>query len=140
MLNTKIKISLLGSTGSIGTQVLNVVRRHSDKFVITALAANSNSSLFLTQIKEFLPEFAGLSDTCAAENIEKEIPVCTAFEKGENVLETASLFNNADIIFVAVSGFVGIKAVINAINNKNTPIPFKLFFNIRPPHNNYTTI
>jgi 1-deoxy-D-xylulose-5-phosphate reductoisomerase len=113
-----IKISLLGSTGSIGTQVLDVVRRHSDKFIVSAIAANRNSSIFLSQIKEFKPAYAGLSDLKAAEEIEKLIPEGVYFEKGSNVLETASLIDDADIIFVAVSGFVGIKAVINAINNK----------------------
>jgi len=113
-----IKISLLGSTGSIGVQVLNVVRRHSDKFKVTAIAAGKNSRIFLSQIKEFMPTYAGLSDTKSAEEIENEIPDGVIFEKGDNVLNTASLFDDADIIFVAVSGFVGINAVINAINNK----------------------
>lgn len=113
-----IKISLLGSTGSIGVQVLNVVRRHSDKFKVTAIAANKNSRIFLSQIKEFMPDYAGLYDKTSAEEIEKEIPSGISFEKGENVLNAASLFDDADIIFVAVSGFVGINAVINAIKNK----------------------
>ena len=48
-------IALIGSTGSIGRQTLNVVRRHPDKFNIVSLAAGNNSRLFAEQVKEFHP-------------------------------------------------------------------------------------
>ena len=55
-------IALIGSTGSIGRQVLSVVRRHSDKYKIESLVANSSKELFLQQVKEFRPKFAALVD------------------------------------------------------------------------------
>ena len=51
------RISILGSTGSIGTQTLDVVRAHPDKLKIVGLAANSNYKLLLNQIEEFKPQF-----------------------------------------------------------------------------------
>ncbi len=51
------KISILGSTGSIGKQTLDVVREHSDKFEIVAISANSNIELLLEQIVEFKPKY-----------------------------------------------------------------------------------
>ena len=54
----KQKLAILGSTGSIGTQVLEVVRQHKDAFEIVALTANGNWELLAEQIKEFAPKFA----------------------------------------------------------------------------------
>ena len=55
-------IALIGSTGSIGRQVLSVVRRHPDKYRIESLVANSSAELFLQQVKEFKPKYAALVD------------------------------------------------------------------------------
>ena len=51
-------ISLIGSTGSIGTQVLAVVRRYPQRFQIKSMVANGNAELFLQQVAEFKPEYA----------------------------------------------------------------------------------
>ena len=55
------KISLIGSTGSIGKQLIEIVKRHSDKFKIIALVANSESEEFERQKKELAPEFSALA-------------------------------------------------------------------------------
>jgi 1-deoxy-D-xylulose-5-phosphate reductoisomerase len=54
------RISLLGSTGSIGTQTLDVVRKHPDRFRVVALAAGSNAELLAAQVDEFRPAVAVL--------------------------------------------------------------------------------
>ena len=59
------QIAILGSTGSIGTQTLDVIRRNSSEFQVTVLAANSNDELLEKQIHEFNPRFAVLSDESA---------------------------------------------------------------------------
>ena len=59
------KIALLGSTGSIGVQVLNVVSRHPDLFSIVSLAAGSNARLFSHQVKTFRPTVAALASQTA---------------------------------------------------------------------------
>ncbi len=111
-----IKISLLGSTGSIGRQVLSVVRRYPDKFKIISLAAGSNAVLFSEQINEFKPKIACLSNP---ENLSaiRELPKETQVYYGENALLHA-VDEDADIVFDAVMGYAGLKAVKYAIELK----------------------
>ena len=67
------KISILGSTGSIGTQALDVVRNLPNEFKICALAANSNVELFAAQIEEFQPELAVLADEDAYKKLKEKL-------------------------------------------------------------------
>ena len=62
-------IALLGSTGSIGTQTLDVVRANPELFHMTVLAANTSDALLEQQIKEFSPELAVLADPAAAKRM-----------------------------------------------------------------------
>ena len=62
-------VALIGSTGSIGVQVVNAVRRHPNTFKIVALVANTRSKEFERQVKEFAPELSAV----ASENPAKEI-------------------------------------------------------------------
>ena len=106
------KIALIGSTGSIGRQVLNVVRRHSDRFKIVSLAAGSNTRLLSEQIREFKPEIA-----TSAENDSEFaglIPQGVDFYSGENAF-TDAITSDADIVVIALVGFKGIIAVLDAI-------------------------
>ena len=66
-------ISLIGSTGSIGTQVCSVVRRHSDKFKLESLVANTSAETFLRQVQEFKPKYAVLVDETAGKKIANQI-------------------------------------------------------------------
>ena len=63
------KIAVLGSTGSIGRQTLEVVRNHPDKFKVVSLSAGGNAELLEKQINEFKPEVAGLTDANFAQRI-----------------------------------------------------------------------
>ncbi len=111
-----IKIALLGSTGSIGRQVLNVVDRYPEKFKIVSLAAGSNAALFCEQINKYKPEVATLSNPEKAVEI-TSIPKETTVYYGENALLHA-VIDSADIVFAAVMGFSGLKAVKLAIEMK----------------------
>ncbi len=91
------KISLIGSTGSIGKQLIETVKRNPDKFRITALVANGESAEFERQKKELSPEFAVL-----------------ASKDKEGALACASLAD-ADIIFNAAGGFAGLEYSLNAV-------------------------
>ena len=101
----KKKISILGSTGSIGRQALEVIEKLQDKFEIIALTAGSNIELLNEQIKKFKPKYA------YAEKI-NEI-------EGAKPLSLEEICSNKenDIILVAVSGRIGLKPTITAINN-----------------------
>lgn len=109
------KIALLGSTGSIGKQVLEVVDKYPERFKITALAANRDYKGLEAQIWRYKPDIAALSDAKAAQKI-TSFPKETAFYYGENALCHAALAD-ADVVFVAVTGFAGLKAVVTAIEN-----------------------
>ena len=68
-----IKIALLGSTGSIGRQVLNVVDRYPDKFKIVSMSAGSNAVLFNEQINKYKPKIASLYDVQNLKDIKEEL-------------------------------------------------------------------
>ena len=104
------KIALIGSTGSIGKQTLSVVRRYPDKFKIVSLAAGNNVGEFLKQVEEFKPLVATLSATPN----ELNLPNGVEFFGGEDSFKNA-IINEADIVVVALVGFKGIIAVLDAI-------------------------
>ena len=109
-----IKISLIGSTGSIGRQVVDVALRHKDKFKIITLAAGGNAKLLEEQVNLLHPEVIALADPEKACEI-KELPKGTALYTGENaVLHAVS--EKSDIVFVAVSGFAGLKPTLEGIS------------------------
>lgn len=109
-----IKISLIGCTGSIGRQVVDVALRHKDKFKIITLAAGGNAKLLEEQANLLRPEVIALADPEKACEI-KELPKGTALYTGENaVLHAVS--EKSDIVFVAVSGFAGLKPTLEGIS------------------------
>ena len=109
-------ISLIGSTGSIGRQVCSVVRRHSDKFKIESIVANSSADLFLAQVKEFMPKYAALADEEAGKRIALEIPDGVTFAYGEKAAEEGVAYG--DVAFIAATGFAGLKYSLKATELK----------------------
>ncbi len=114
----KKKIALLGSTGSIGRQVLNCVDRFSDRYEIISLAANENASLLQEQANKYKPKVMALSNGSVAHKI-TSVPSNCQFYFGENASSHAVL-EEADIVFVAIMGFAGLKCVLEAIRLKKT--------------------
>lgn len=112
------KIALIGSTGSIGRQVLNCVDRHRDKFEIVSLTAGSNAKLLSEQIQKYKPRIAGLENTEMAVKI-GALPNNTCLYTGENAM-LHGVCEDADIVVVSVVGFCGLKAVIRAIEMQKT--------------------
>lgn len=110
------KISLIGSTGSIGRQVCSVVRRHSDKFQIESLVANSSGDLFLQQVHEFMPKYAALVNEEEGKKIINQIPNGVCFAYGEQAAMQAVCFG--DVAFIAATGFAGLKYSLKAIDEK----------------------
>ncbi len=102
------RIALIGSTGSIGKQTLNVARRHSDKFQIVALAGGTNQKEFIEQVKEFKPKVATLVSECDG------LPQSTEYFFGENAF-TNAIISEADIVVISLVGFKGIIAVLDAV-------------------------
>ena len=111
-----INLALLGSTGSIGTQTLEIARMYPEKINITSLAAGSNAELLLKQIIEFKPEFAYIKNRDAYFAIKDKIPPETHLITGENGLERVA--QTGDTVLVAVVGIAGLPAVMAALKAK----------------------
>lgn len=109
-------ISILGSTGSIGTQTLDIVRDNDD-INVCALAAGSNIDLLEKQIREFKPKVVSVWDSDKAEELKKRVrDTDVDIYTGMNGLITAATVGSADIVVLAVVGMVGIRPAIAAIN------------------------
>ena len=105
-------IALIGSTGSIGKQTLEVVRRNPEKLKIVSLSAGENIQLFLSQVKEFKPKIATLKKKIDIDLSEyKE----TEFFFGEDAYKNA-IGSFADIALVSLVGYEGIIAVLDCID------------------------
>lgn len=106
-------ISLIGSTGSIGQQVLSVVRRHSNQYQIESIVANSSAELFLAQVKEFQPKYAALVDESAGRAVARQIPAGVKFGYGKQAALDAIAYG--EVAFVAATGFAGLEYSLAAI-------------------------
>ena len=106
-------ISLIGSTGSIGTQVLAVVRRYPQRFQVKSMVANSNAELFLQQVAEFKPAYAALVNEQAAKSIAHRIPEGVRFAYGTQAALDAVEYG--EVAFVAATGFAGLAYSLRAI-------------------------
>ena len=107
------KLAILGSTGSIGTQALDVAARHSDRFAVTALVAHSSSEKLFEQVREFHPKIAALS--VEPKEIPADIKNSCQWMFGENVLLDVVHACDADDVLVSVVGVVGLAAVMETL-------------------------
>lgn len=113
------KIALIGSTGSIGRQTLDVVKNHPDKFKIVSLAAMSSGELYEKQVRSFRPAYAAL-ESVAAFNAISRLPKDVDCRCGEENAIGAASFEDADIVVNAVGGFAGLKYSIAALEAGKT--------------------
>ena len=115
----KKQIAILGSTGSIGTQALEVINEHSDLFEVEVLTANNNSALLIEQAKKFKPNTVVITN----EDKYKEVDAAL-FDLGIKVfagaqsLEEVVEGENIDIVLTALVGYSGLKPTIRAIKAK----------------------
>ena len=107
-------ITILGSTGSIGTNALEVIRQKRDEFNVVALSGHTNYKLVMEQIKEFNPKYVSIGTEEGFETIKKEFPEVNLFFGREGLKKLGEL-EETDIILTAVSGVIGIEATVEAI-------------------------
>ena len=108
-------IAVLGSTGSIGTQTLEIIRNNKDMNVIS-LAARSNISLLQKQIEEFSPNVVCVFDEKKAKELRENIKGAkTKIVAGMEGLIECAIISEADIVVAAVVGMIGIRPVMEAI-------------------------
>jgi len=111
----KKKIFILGSTGSIGLNTLDVIRKFPDNFSVEALTAKSNIELLEEQILEFSPRIVVVRNEKAAEEIQKRLPNKFDLFIGDDGLIEATRVGDYDILLSALVGFAGLKPTIEGI-------------------------
>ncbi len=112
-----MKITLLGSTGSIGTNALKVIERYPENYEVVGLAADKNVDAFAGQIKKFKPHIACLTDEQAAETLKAAIGDTASVEivSGSDGLNHVAGLPAADIVIAAISGAAGLLPAISAV-------------------------
>ena len=110
------KIVLLGSTGSIGTQTLDVVRNNKEELTVVGIAANSSVDKVEEQVREFHPKYVAMFDEGAAKKLQEKISDLgiKVLSGMEGLLEIVSV-PEADTVLTAVVGMIGIQPTIKAI-------------------------
>jgi 1-deoxy-D-xylulose-5-phosphate reductoisomerase len=115
-------LSILGSTGSIGTQTLDIVRKFPEDFKISALSCNSNIELLKKQIDEFKPKIVAVFDEEKADELKADIPI---YKGMDGLLKVASL-GEIHTVINSLVGSIGVKPTLKAIENlKNVALANK---------------
>lgn len=111
------RLTILGSTGSIGTQTLDVVRQNPQDFEIAALAAGENVKRMREQVEEFHPRLVVMKDEETAAELEKILPegISCQILYGMKGVATAATLPEADTVVAAMVGMIGLRPVICAI-------------------------
>ena len=108
-------LAILGSTGSIGTQTLDVVRAHPERFRVTALAAHKSDGQIEEQIREFSPAIAVLTDEEAAVRLRARYHGATEILSGAEGLLAVAVLPTADTVVTSLMGFAGLAPTLAAI-------------------------
>lgn len=116
------RVVILGSTGSIGTQALDVIRHTHDRFQVVGLAAASNHELLVGQIREFMPPVVAVSDETAANELHAGLAGLRSVEMvvGAEAAEQLARELDADIVLNAMVGAVGLPPTLAALQSGKT--------------------
>jgi 1-deoxy-D-xylulose-5-phosphate reductoisomerase len=120
MMSTK-RIAIFGSTGSVGTQALEVIAAHPDKFSVEILTAHTNDELLIKQSLQFRPNIAVIGDERKYHKV-KEALAQTEVKvfAGENALDDVAAMDCYDIMIAAIVGFAGLTPTLSALENGKT--------------------
>jgi len=110
------KVSILGATGSIGLNTIEVISRHPDKYKIFALSANKSWQKMLLLCKTHMPTYAVLIDPDAAESLRKTAPEGVTVLSGENALIEIASHKEVDYVMAAVVGSAGMASTLAAVD------------------------
>ncbi len=117
----KKRIAILGSTGSIGKQALEIIRIFPEKFSAEILTADSNANLLIQQALEFMPNAVVITNDTYYQRVKSalephDIKVYAGHESLEQIVES----ENIDMVLTAIVGFAGLRPTLNAIRYKKT--------------------
>jgi 1-deoxy-D-xylulose-5-phosphate reductoisomerase len=107
-------VAILGSTGSIGKNALEVIAQLQDKFKLVALAAGSNARLFSEQINRFRPPLAAMMDETKSSFLKKDVTVDAKLSFGREAIDEAADCG-ADIVVMAISGSAALRPTLRAL-------------------------
>jgi 1-deoxy-D-xylulose-5-phosphate reductoisomerase len=110
------RVAVIGSTGSIGTQTLEVLRAASDRFAVSALGAARSVDLLAAQANEFRPEVVAIADNTLAGRLSELLAPGIELRAGPEAL--SSLVENGDIVLNAVVGFAGLGVTVAALSGR----------------------
>lgn len=115
---TTKRIAILGSTGSIGTQALNVIRRHRDRFAVEVLCAGSNADLLIQQALEFDPNAVAIADEGKYAQVSEALqPRGIKVYAGEGAIADLMEMVTVDLVLAAIVGFAGLRPTLRAIEH-----------------------
>jgi 1-deoxy-D-xylulose-5-phosphate reductoisomerase len=109
------RLAILGSTGSIGTSTLDVVRSFPERFRVTALAAGSNVELLRAQVEECRPEIVAVKDEATARLLEPELPAGSSLLHGAEGRRAVATHGDVDIVVSALVGALGLEPTYAAV-------------------------
>lgn len=117
---SKKRIAILGSTGSIGTQTLNVIRRHPDRFAVEVLCAGSNADLLIAQAKEFDPNAVAISDVSQYQKVKEALdPLMIKVFAGDEAIADLMEMTTIDLVVAAIVGYKGLVPTLRAIEHRH---------------------
>jgi 1-deoxy-D-xylulose-5-phosphate reductoisomerase len=111
-------ISLLGSTGSIGTQTLDIVQQHPDQFRIVGLASGRNGTLLAEQIRQFQPQIAAICDPAQLEYVKEaiaDLPTQPILLSGEEGIVEVARYGDSEAVVTGIVGCAGLLPTLAAI-------------------------
>ena len=114
------RLAILGSTGSIGVQALDVVQRFPDRFEVVGLAAARNVPLLLDQIRRYRPRLAAVADASAAKAVREAAPRGIEVLEGDTGAIAVASHPDVDFVLAAISGAAGLRSTAAAIEASKT--------------------
>ena len=111
------KIVILGSTGSIGTQGLEVIDEQKDMFQAYGLVGGSNVELLIEQARKFQPCWVGIQDESKYRQLKENLPAGTKVVAGEKGIEEIIADSDYQVLLAAISGIAGLKSTIKGIES-----------------------
>lgn len=115
------RIAILGSTGSIGTQALNVIRRHRDRFAVEVLCAGGNADLLIQQALEFEPNAVAIADETKYSQVQAALdPHGIKVFAGNDSIADLMEMSTIDMVLASIVGFAGLRPTLRAIEHHKT--------------------
>jgi 1-deoxy-D-xylulose-5-phosphate reductoisomerase len=109
------RLAILGSTGSVGVQALDVVGRFPDRFEVVGIAAGRNASLVLEQLRRHRPRVVAMADPAAARAVREQAPAGVEVLEGDAGVSSVASHPDVEFVLAAISGGAGLRSTASAV-------------------------